>query len=99
MVSFISNYLSSRQGTFGQVVAAFDIKENLEVAIKIIKHSKKFMAQAQTEISILNFIYQNENAEDSNIVRLYDNFVYRNHQCLVFEMLSHTLYDLLKSTR
>ena len=26
-------------------------------------------------------------------------FVYRNHQCLVFEMLSYNLYELLKNTR
>ena len=32
------------------------------------------------------------------IVRLKRNFVYRNHLCLVFELLSYNLYDLLRNT-
>ena len=32
-------------------------------------------------------------------VRLLTHFVYRNHQCLVFEMLSLNLYELLKNTQ
>ena len=36
--------------------------------------------------------------DESNVVRLLDKFVYRNHQCLVFEMLSYNLYELLKNT-
>lgn len=31
-------------------------------------------------------------------VRLLTQFMYRNHQCLVFEMLSLNLYELLKNT-
>lgn len=33
------------------------------------------------------------------IVRLQSHFMYRNHQCLVFEMLSLNLYELLKNTQ
>ncbi len=32
-------------------------------------------------------------------VRLLTSFMYRNHQCLVFEMLSLNLYELLKNTQ
>ena len=32
-------------------------------------------------------------------VRLTTHFMYRNHQCLVFEMLSLNLYELLKNTQ
>jgi hypothetical protein len=32
-------------------------------------------------------------------VRLESHFMYRNHQCLVFELLSLNLYDLLKNTQ
>jgi len=32
-------------------------------------------------------------------VRLLTHFMYRNHQCLVFEMLSLNLYELLKNTK
>ncbi|CAG0913497.1 unnamed protein product [Notodromas monacha] len=35
---------------------------------------------------------------DSLIVRLKSNFMWRNHLCLVFELLSYNLYDLLRNT-
>jgi dual specificity tyrosine-phosphorylation-regulated kinase 1 len=34
-----------------------------------------------------------------SVVRLLTHFMYRNHQCLVFEMLSLNLYELLKNTQ
>lgn len=34
----------------------------------------------------------------SSTVQLLTHFMYRNHQCLVFEMLSLNLYELLKNT-
>ena len=37
--------------------------------------------------------------DKQNVVRLIDHFVYRGHQCLVFEMLSYNLYELLKNTQ
>ena len=37
--------------------------------------------------------------DDYNVVRLVQKFNYRNHQCLVFEMLSYNLYELLKNTK
>ncbi len=33
------------------------------------------------------------------IVRLLSHFMFRNHQCLVFEMLSLNLYELLRNTQ
>ncbi len=57
------------------------------------------MVQARTEINLLNMILEKDVDDDQNIIHLLDTFVYRNHQCLVFEMLSYNLYDLLKNTR
>lgn len=34
----------------------------------------------------------------SPVVRLLTHFVFRGHLCLVFELLSHNLYDLLRNT-
>ena len=39
-----------------------------------------------------------EMSDTSLIVKLKCNFVFRNHLCLVFELLSFNLYDLLKNT-
>ena len=36
---------------------------------------------------------------ESPIVRMMDFFVFRDHLCIVFELLSASLYDLLKETQ
>jgi len=87
------------KGSFGQVVCAYDRQTQSDVAIKIIKSKHAFMVQARTEIRLLELALEKDRADDQNIVRLLDTFVYRKHQCLVFEMLSYNLYELLKNTR
>jgi dual specificity tyrosine-phosphorylation-regulated kinase 1 len=37
--------------------------------------------------------------DDCNVVRMINQFMFRNHQCIVFEMLSYNLYDLLRNTK
>lgn len=85
------------KGSFGQVVRALDQKNNIEVAVKIIKSKRPFLMQAKTEIELLASVV--EKADQNNIVRLSEHFLFRNHQCLVFEMLSLNLYELLKNTQ
>jgi dual specificity tyrosine-phosphorylation-regulated kinase 1 len=87
------------KGSFGQVVCAYDRQTQSDVAIKIIKSKHAFMVQARTEIRLLKLVLEKDRMDDQNVVRLLDTFVYRNHQCLVFEMLSYNLYELLKNTR
>ena len=86
------------KGSFGQVVKAWDREDKKEVAIKIIKSKRPFTVQAKTEIQLLKFLSDKDPDDESNIVRLVNHFFYRNHQCLVFEMLSLNLYELLKNT-
>jgi len=87
------------KGSFGQVVGAVDLDRDAEVAIKIIKSKKPFLMQAKTEIELLNHLNEKDTDYQHNIVRLLTSFMYRNHQCLVFEMLSLNLYELLKNTQ
>jgi len=87
------------KGSFGQVVRAVDLECDVEVAIKIIKSKKPFLMQAKTEIELLNHLNEKDTDDQHNIVRLLTSFMYRNHQCLVFEMLSLNLYELLKNTQ
>lgn len=81
------------------MVCAYDKEACCEVAIKIIKSRKPFLVQAQTEINLLTTMLEKEQFEENNVVKLLHKFIYRNHQCLVFEMLSYNLYELLKNTR
>mmetsp|Transcript_37515 Transcript_37515/g.27660 ORF Transcript_37515/g.27660 Transcript_37515/m.27660 type:complete len:139 (+) Transcript_37515:58-474(+) len=85
------------KGTFGQVVKC-ECKVNKElVAIKVIKNKKSFKNQGVIEIKILdllNRIY--DPVGEFPIVRMLDFFVFREHLCIAFELLSSSVFDLLK---
>lgn len=86
------------KGSFGQVVKAYDKEKEDYVAIKIIKNKTPFYNQALTEIKILEHMNQADREDKFFIVHLRHHFVFKNHLCLVFELLSYNLYDLLRNT-
>ncbi|GCB62164.1 dual specificity tyrosine-phosphorylation-regulated kinase 1A isoform X1 [Scyliorhinus torazame] len=86
------------KGSFGQVVKAYDRVEQEWVAIKIIKNKKAFLNQAQIEVRLLELMNKHDTEMKYYIVHLKRHFMFRNHLCLVFEMLSYNLYDLLRNT-
>ena len=65
----------------------------------MVKSAKTYVAQALREISILNYIDAIDKDDSANIIRMLDHFEHRKHQFLVFELLSFSLYDLLKNHR
>ena len=67
------------------------------VAVKVIKNKKAFKNQGVVEIKILDVINRLfDPSGDSSLVRMLDFFVFRDHLCIVFELLSYSIYDLLK---
>jgi len=86
------------KGSFGQVVKAYDHEEQEFVAIKIIKNKKPFLNQAQIEVRILELMNSHDPNSKYYIVKLKSHFTWRNHLCLVMELLSYNLYDLLRNT-
>ncbi|XP_075976532.1 minibrain isoform X4 [Anticarsia gemmatalis] len=86
------------KGSFGQVVKAYDHEEQCQVAIKIIKNKKPFLNQAQIEVKLLKMMNRADPENKYYIVKLKCHFMWRNHLCLVFELLSYNLYDLLRNT-
>uniref|UniRef100_A0A8D0GHJ4 dual-specificity kinase n=1 Tax=Sphenodon punctatus TaxID=8508 RepID=A0A8D0GHJ4_SPHPU len=86
------------KGSFGQVVKAYDQQAQEWVAIKIIKNKKAFLSQAQIELRLLELMNQHDTEMKYYIVHLKRHFMFRSHLCLVFELLSYNLYDLLRNT-
>lgn len=86
------------KGSFGQVAKAYDSVEQQDVAIKIIKNKKPFHDQAQIEIKLLEMMNKHDSDCKYYVVKLKTHFNWRNHLCLVFELLSYNLYDLLRNT-
>ncbi|KAJ3431783.1 homeodomain interacting protein kinase isoform a [Anaeramoeba flamelloides] len=103
LIIFVNEILSTKDkryqvlellgsGTFGQVVHCKDLDTQNCVAIKIVKNLPAYFNQAITEIQILNYIKD----EKKPVVHFLHHFVYQNHMCLVFELLSINLFELIK---
>jgi len=86
------------RGSFGQVLKVYDHKEKEFVALKIIRSQKKFHFQAKIEIRLLQYM-MGQHGCDYNITGLKNDFTFRNHVCIVFELMSLNLYDFLKKNK
>lgn len=65
--------------------------------MKIIKNKKAHNCQALIELRILEFLNNKVDVNDCyHIIRKFDHFYYKNHLCIVFELLNENLYELLK---
>eukprot|EP00189_Rhodosorus_marinus_P001618 CAMPEP_0113962754 /NCGR_PEP_ID=MMETSP0011_2-20120614/6114_1 /TAXON_ID=101924 /ORGANISM="Rhodosorus marinus" /LENGTH=730 /DNA_ID=CAMNT_0000974689 /DNA_START=226 /DNA_END=2418 /DNA_ORIENTATION=- /assembly_acc=CAM_ASM_000156 len=85
------------QGSFGKVVKAYDIIRQQYVALKIIRSGSPYYEQSLHEVQICTHLNGRKGSRKAHIMQTFDEFVYRGHQCLVFEVLSYSLYDLLQS--
>lgn len=84
------------KGAFAQVVKCFDHAKMQLCAVKIVRNSQRFEQQAKVEIAILKHLKQRDKKDSQRIVRFLSEFTFRGHSCLVFELLSSNLYELLK---
>ena len=84
------------KGAFGRVLRCYDHKEDMHVAVKIVRNARRFHKQAQVEIEVLNLLKERQ---IPHAVRMLSHFKFRNHECMSFELLDFSLYDYLKQNR
>ena len=87
------------KGSFGQVLKAYDHKNQVHVALKIIRNEKRFHKQATEEVRILEHLKRQDKDNIYNIIHMLENFTFRNHVCMTFELLSINLYELIKKNK
>ena len=88
------------QGTFGQVVKCQNLKTQEVVAVKVVKNKTAYFNQSMMEVSVLDLLNgRMDRNDDHHILRLKDTFIHRQHLCLVFELLSVNLYELIKQNQ
>ncbi|KAI9372749.1 kinase-like domain-containing protein [Aspergillus egyptiacus] len=88
------------QGTFGQVVKCQNLKTQEVVAVKVIKNKTAYFNQSMMEVSVLDLLNSRyDKNDDHHLLRLKDTFIHRQHLCLVFELLSVNLYELIKQNQ
>jgi len=72
------------------------------VAVKVVKNKPAYFNQAKVEIKVLKKVGDDlgpgndPRIPGSTIIRLLHDFEYHHHLCLVFELMSVNLYELIK---
>uniref|UniRef100_A0A3P9K4M0 Protein kinase domain-containing protein n=1 Tax=Oryzias latipes TaxID=8090 RepID=A0A3P9K4M0_ORYLA len=84
------------EGTFGKVAKCKNLSTNKEVAIKILKNG--FDNAGENELKALIEVSKLD-ADEYNLVKCVDVFLYKSHVCIVFEILDQSLYDFLEDRR
>ncbi|EDN05546.1 protein kinase [Histoplasma capsulatum] len=84
------------QGTFGKVVEAYDRQKRIRCAVKIIRAVQKYREASRIELRVLSTLACNDRANRNKCIHLRDCFDFRNHICIVTDLLGSSVFDFLK---
>ena len=74
----------------------FDHKDKEFVALKVLKNKKRLYKQGLVEAKLIDVLNQKDPEDKKNIIKKLDQFVFRKHLVITFELLSVNLYDFIK---
>lgn len=80
-------------GSFGVIYEVEHMESNIKYALKIIP--SKYKQQSKNEQKFLSML---TNYEKNHVIRFLESLVWRGKVCLIFELLSRSLYDVLQLT-
>ncbi|CAG5095588.1 Oidioi.mRNA.OKI2018_I69.XSR.g14252.t1.cds [Oikopleura dioica] len=83
-------------GTYGEVLKARDHMLEKDVAIKVLNNYTSIAKHTMVEYNIISKINKAFPHSPFFIVNI-DNFKFRNHFCMVFELLGKTAYDVYET--
>ncbi|EEQ89595.2 hypothetical protein RJZ56_000223 [Blastomyces dermatitidis] len=84
------------QGTFGKVVEAYDKHKKTRCAVKIIRSVQKYREASRIELRVLSTLASNDRTNRNKCIHLRDCFDFRNHICIVTDLLGQSVFDFLK---
>lgn len=84
------------QGTFGKVVEAYDKQRKSRCAVKIIRSIQKYRDASRIELRVLSTLSSNDKSNRNKCIHLRDCFDFRNHICIVTDLLGQSVFDFLK---
>ena len=87
------------QGTFGKVIEAYDRRNKSKCAIKIIRSVQKYRDASRIELRVLNTLKYNDRENRNKCIHLRETFDFRNHICIVTDLLGQSVFDFLKSNQ
>ncbi|XP_056138345.1 dual specificity tyrosine-phosphorylation-regulated kinase 4-like [Lampris incognitus] len=87
------------QGIYGQVLKCWDHKEEEFVAIKLLRSKNCFYQYGKKEVKILEVLRKTDKMNVYNVVHMKDNFCFRKHLCITFELLGITLEEKKRANK
>mmetsp|Transcript_10684 Transcript_10684/g.39927 ORF Transcript_10684/g.39927 Transcript_10684/m.39927 type:complete len:1214 (-) Transcript_10684:2245-5886(-) len=82
-------------GTFGVVIKCEDLHTGRFFALKVIKNKEAYNRQAVVEIKVLQKLKAICDVNEKHLIKMEESFHFKNHLCIVFELLNINLYELL----
>ena len=82
---------------FSSAIAAYDLLNQRDVCLKIVKNNKDYFDQSLDEIKLLRYLNTRGNPDEVNILRMYEFFYYKEHLIIVSELLKDNLYEVQRS--